>query len=802
MARAALRLSIRLGVLAVAPSTLIRRCERLAIGAGMGRRGGRFDAQFYLDRNPDVRDAGIDPLDHYLRYGWAEGRDPNGHLGEVRYRRQAGLRQADRISGLAHFLAWGAQRGLGPQPGRAADSAQSADENAVKALARLAAIPLRESSEPQVDVIVPVYDGRVETLHCLASVLESVNRTTFALVVVDDHGPDPQLRADLALLARRGLIERIVPRANLGFVGSINLGMARAEGARRDVVWLNADTEVYGDWLDRLRRVAYAAPDVATVTPMTNNGTICSYPRFDADNCEALECGWAELDRLAAQANGARSVELPTCVGFATYVRRAAIDQVGMLDQAAFGLGYGEENDFSQRAIRAGWRNLAAGGVFVRHLGQTSFGDARGERVANAMRVLARRYPAYASDVAAFVTADPMLPLRRAIDLARLGRLARGRRRVLIVTHSLGGGTKQHVDEEIARLSAGGAGVVVMTGGTAGPGSVRLGHAQAGALPSLEAVPLGGAELVSLLGGLGITEIRLHHLADFGRDAARRITWLIDALDLPVEMTVHDYLAVCPRINMADGSGMYCGEPGPEACQRCLLRRRSAFGAPNIRRWRADHGSLLAMARLVRVPDADVAERLRRYFPRLRNVVVRPHEESAPPLAVRRDRRPGPFRIASIGAIGPVKGFDVLIGLAAEGAPEAAAEVTVIGYTRNDTAARAAGIEVRGTYSNDQVQALIAAADPDLILIPSTWPETYCYTLSHALTSGRPVAGFDIGAIGTRLLEAARSGAAATPLPLALARDPARLLSTLEAAVGRQRPEPMVVSARSKFGSV
>jgi hypothetical protein len=664
-----------------------------------------FDHEFYLERNADVQAAGADPLAHYLRYGWVEGRDPNPWFDTARYRRQAGQAPGDTVSALAHYLVLGRARGLGPRLGRGgeqneaqfvrreapADAARAEDEVADAALVRLMRLMPQGSEAAEVDIIVPVYRGRAETLACLASVLEAVNLTRIRLVAVDDAGPDRRLRADLALLARRGLIELVVQPRNLGFVAAVNAGMRRPGGVGRDVIWLNSDTEVNGDWIDRLRAAAYASADVATVTPLTNNGTICSYPRFDTDNCEPLELGWAELDLIAARVNAGQAVEAPTCVGFATYVRRDALDRMGMLDEAAFGRGYGEENDFSQRAVRAGLRNLIAGDVFVQ-----------------------------------FVAADPVVPLRRAIDVARLRLLIeQGRRKVLVVSHSLGGGTRQHVDEEIARLTAGGAGVVLMSGGKAGPDSVRLSHPQGAELPSLEAVPLGGRELVELLGQLGITEVRLHHLADFGRDAARRFTWLIDALGVSFEFTVHDYLAVCPRINLADGSGMYCGEPGTAACQRCLLRRRSASGAPDIRRWRRDYGMLLAMARVVRVPDRDVAARLTRYFPRLGNIVVRPHERlrpTAPRLQVpAQKRRPGPLRIATIGAIGPIKGFDVLLDLAVEiqvgaisGAVSGAvaAELTVIGYTRNDAAARAAGITITGPYRNDRAGDVIDAVDP------------------------------------------------------------------------------------------
>lgn len=43
-----------------------------------------FDAAYYLAANPDIRGAGIDPLDHFLLQGWREGRAP-GHVFDVGY---------------------------------------------------------------------------------------------------------------------------------------------------------------------------------------------------------------------------------------------------------------------------------------------------------------------------------------------------------------------------------------------------------------------------------------------------------------------------------------------------------------------------------------------------------------------------------------------------------------------------------------------------------------------------------------------------------------------------------------------
>src|SRR3546814_20266866 len=58
-------------------------------------------------------------------------------------------------------------------------------------------------------------------------------------------------------------------------------------------------------------------------------------------------------------------------------IRRTALDVVGAFDEVAFAEGYGEENDFCQRAQAAGFRDLIAGNVFVAHARSKSFGVTR-----------------------------------------------------------------------------------------------------------------------------------------------------------------------------------------------------------------------------------------------------------------------------------------------------------------------------------------------------------------------------------------------------------------------------------------
>jgi O-antigen biosynthesis protein len=269
-----------------------------------------------------------------------------------------------------------------------------------------------------IDVIIPVYKGLEETRRCLASVLAGGSRAAFETVVVDDASPDPQTARYLDELAHAGRITLLRNDRNLGFVGSVNRGMALHRD--RDVVLLNSDTEVDNDWLDRLERCVHSQPDIGTGTPFSNNATICSYPFDGWAGGVPGKLGLTALDRLFADVNATKRVDLPTGVGSCLYIRRACLDKVGEFNAEQFGRGYGEENDFCLRAAAAGWRSVLAADVFVFHEGAVSFSAERAERTQAAGKIMLKLHPDYPQRVQAFVAADPARPLREAIDTARL----------------------------------------------------------------------------------------------------------------------------------------------------------------------------------------------------------------------------------------------------------------------------------------------------------------------------------------------------------------------------------------------
>ena len=279
-----------------------------------------------------------------------------------------------------------------------------------------------EGKKNPVDVLIPVYDGLEETLECINSALEArkLNRTPHRLVVIEDKTPVPALAKALKILAAKGKITLVQNQVNLGFIRSMNRAMALSPS--KDVVWLNADTRVHGAWLDRLHAVAYSASDIASVTPFTNNGELMSFPHSQICHDMPDAKAHAELDDLARQVNSA-PMEIETGCGFCLYIKRAALDQVGYLDEVYLARGYGEETDWCLRARGQGWRHMGALNVFVAHQGGISFGAEKVLRVAQNNAILRTRYPDAAARYKAYCLRDPLKPARQALQEARLNHL-------------------------------------------------------------------------------------------------------------------------------------------------------------------------------------------------------------------------------------------------------------------------------------------------------------------------------------------------------------------------------------------
>jgi hypothetical protein len=70
-----------------------------------------FDYNYYIDKNPDVRESNVDPYVHYIKYGWKEGRNPRADFDTFGYLRNNIDVVIANINPFVHYVHWGRAEG-------------------------------------------------------------------------------------------------------------------------------------------------------------------------------------------------------------------------------------------------------------------------------------------------------------------------------------------------------------------------------------------------------------------------------------------------------------------------------------------------------------------------------------------------------------------------------------------------------------------------------------------------------------------------------------------------------------------
>lgn len=609
--------------------------------------------------------------------------------------------------------------------------------------------------EATINVIIPVYKNFKVTQQCLERVMHCQGNRPYQITVINDCSPEAEIHTYLENLAIAGKINLITHEINQGFPASVNDGMMF--DTTSDVVLLNSDAYVTDYWLDRLRDSVYQENNIATGTAFSNNATIFSYPIHYQDIEQIPEdVTLEELAQIFYEVNRNKNIKVPSGHGFCLYIRRDALREVGYFDERTWGKGYGEEVDWCRKALDLGWQHVAATGVFVQHVGSQSFAEEKTELLHKSIHLIRQKYPEYDLEIEAFIKPDPFAEVRRNVDLVRLKRC--GDRFILIINHHLGGGTERHIKDMTRILESERINVLILKPDAKSEDWLEL------TSPKLRSSLLARYQttqdfpaLIQDLQNLGVVHIHIHHTIGFHHHV---IEELIDKLDVNYDVTLHDYASICPRVNLSQGEGKYCDEPPVEICELCIQQNEAhenlqqqyeAIGS--VKQWLRLSEQFLKGARKIFVPSQDTSNRMIKKFPEL-EFTVRPHPEFCQTVTLHsQNNRESKVRVGLIGGISHVKGLKTLYDCATyANFIEKDIEFIIIGTTAdNHRLEQLPNVTLYGAYKPEELQNLIRNSYLDFAAFLSTWPETYCYTLSEGLENGLYPFAFDIGAIGERI---------------------------------------------------
>ncbi|MXV43596.1 glycosyltransferase [Saccharibacter sp. 17.LH.SD] len=602
-------------------------------------------------------------------------------------------------------------------------------------------------------IIIPVFGAYHETRACLLSVLKTIPQNT-GVIVVNDASPEKRLVDFLEKMAEDERITLLSHDANKGFTASVNDALRYCAG--RDVILLNSDTVVFSNWVERLRGWLRHA-QVGTVTPMSNDGGLTSYPSVSEPNIIPPLYQARMLDQLCRDVSPHTFIELPTGNGFCMAISASCLAETGLLREAIFAQGYGEENDFCLRASQHGFKHVAATNVYVKHHGGASFKEGKHGLLVRNLNILNALYPGYTKAIHQFERRDPLQAVRQRLDWLRFENYALEERcSVLLIKHKAGGGVVHAVRQRALRYLEQGIAVFLLKPTEDGCDLSVYGGVLGEAASLKVSIPAEAAPFIRLLKQLKIHHIEWHHLMGH----APWVRHLHHELEVAYDIFVHDYVWFCPRISLLDGEDRYCGEPDIQGCTRCVMRwghqLEKGLTVPALLQRSTRE---LEEARRVIVPTMDTARRIKRHIPIDHGIIVEPLEEEGSFLSM--PLRPSygrPVRrIGVLGGIGRWKGYSVLLELGKHiQSKRLPLEIILIGSTTNDEALLATGIWVTGEYQGSDLEALLEAAHLDIGFVPSVAPETWCYVLSELWRAGLEVVGFDIGASAERIKESGR----------------------------------------------
>ena len=150
------------------------------------------------------------------------------------------------------------------------------------------------------------------------------------LILINDNSSDTRIEPYLNSQTKENII-MIHNNENKGFSNNINLGMDQSK--ERDVILLNSDTIVTKNWVEKIVECAYSDRAIGTVTPLSNNATLCSVPNFCEEN--SLPEGM-NIDQVAAIVEDCSLKKYPRITvahGFCMFIKREVINTIGNFDE-------------------------------------------------------------------------------------------------------------------------------------------------------------------------------------------------------------------------------------------------------------------------------------------------------------------------------------------------------------------------------------------------------------------------------------------------------------------------------------
>lgn len=616
----------------------------------------------------------------------------------------------------------------------------------------------------KVDIIVPIYNAYEYTVECIDTILKYTDMTTHRLILINDKSTDKRLDEYLIDLGQKKYDNIVILEnsENIGFVRTVNIGMNYS--SENDIVLLNSDTEVTPNWLKKIQEAAYLNKYIATVTPLTNNGTICSVPKFCEDNEIPNNLDVYAYSKIIERTSLKMYPQIPTAVGFCMYIKRSVINEIGLFDYETFGKGYGEENDFCCRALEKGYHHILCDDTFIFHKGSMSFKDEKQELINQNLNKLNNRYPYYSKMVQEFIVKNYLKRIQDNINFQI--KMRNGKKNIMYVLHNdfvIGrnhpiGGTEYHVKDLVENIHEYNTFVMFIHNNKLiiqlfiNGGMKEFSFDLNETIYKFTFSTKSYSDLLEkILVYFDINIVHVHHFIGQTFD----IVYVAERLEIPIYLTIHDYYLICPTINLLNNKGEYCLDcRNQKTCSKCM-RNKLDLKEVFIDVWNEQIYNILPKFKEIFTPSHSSKDIFEDYyknkFSKI-NFKINVKEHGIDKIRIGEKKKTENFNIAFVGGIAPYKGSKIIYDLIKNN-KNSSIVWHIFGNLgdQNLEVLETKNFIKHGRYDRNQITDLLLKNNIDLVCILSIWPETYSYTISESIQSQIPILSTDVGALKERI---------------------------------------------------
>ncbi|WP_162541312.1 glycosyltransferase [Aggregatibacter actinomycetemcomitans] len=785
------------------------------------RKSGLFNSEYYLNNNQDVREANVDPIQHFLDYGWKEGRNPSPKFDLNSYLDSYNDVKSANINPLLHYVKYGKKEGRKIKPvefgmlyliknmiflikknpsliskfffllkskgiryaiqksknkSNLEINKKTKNESNLKInektnevellldelllslnienLSRIKNFYHNYTNRP-IDIIIPVYNG----YEFLDKLFESIKENTslpYRLLISDDKSSDERVVPFIErFIEQNPDIDAIFikNKENLGFLKTVNLLSTYAEN---HLVLLNTDTELPEFWLERLMYPIFTNNDIASTTPFTNSGTICSFPNYLVDNKYIYgNLTLEKVDNIFKLVNvDSTMLEVPTGVGFCMGVNFNVVKEIGMFDEI-YGKGYGEENDWCQRAISAGYKNIHITNLFVYHKHGGSFlSEDKIRNINEHYQTLLNKFPTYDNQIQKIIKDNALNGLRILVR-SIISFKHSTKENVLIVDHELGGGANLYQKQKVKEMINQAKGIIVFSYNiTKNIYSLSFLTSEFNQCFVIKNINL----ILDILDFINIEEIILNGVVSFPNvyEILNLVLRVKDKCNANLVFPLHDYFCISPSYTLLTENNIYNGVPKDlNAHSKFLKNSDGEFKLfckeNNALVWQSKWEHFLSSCNKILCFSHSSEDILIEAYPALKDKLSYiPHDISGTFENVYRKQKNSKRVIGILGNINLAKGSSIIKEII-EYIDKHSLNIQVVLIGNLDIEIRSDSFIKTGSYKKSDVPSLLIKYEVNEFLIPSICPETYSYTTDEIMQLGYPITVFNLGAPAERV---------------------------------------------------